>query len=253
MTLLCIDCGNTRLKWGLHDGQRWLAQGALGWNEIEHFARLLACQPRPVRAIGCNVASDAIGAAVEAAVAELGLPLRWVESRAAQCGVTNTYDNPGQLGADRWMALIGACRLHHGSCLVINAGTATTVDVLDARGVFRGGLILPGVKLMQAALAKDTARLPLATGRFSRLPLNTADAILSGCLLATAGAISRMFERIDGSAEALCLLSGGAADLLEPLLGLPLRRVDQLVLEGLACVANEHGITDSIEVPREGA
>lgn len=238
MTLLCIDCGNTRLKWGLHDGRRWLAQGALALYEIGHFSQLLASQPRPVRAMGCNVASEAIAAAVETAVSQLGLPLVWVESRAAQCGVKNSYDKPGQLGADRWMALIGAYRMHHGAALVVNAGTATTVDVLDTHGIFQGGLILPGINLMQMALARDTARLPLAAGRFSRLPRNTADAIVSGSLLATTGAISRMFEQLAGSPEALCLLSGGAADLLEPLLDLPLRRVDQLVLEGLASVAD---------------
>lgn len=238
MMLLCIDCGNTRLKWGLREGPQWQAQGALALNELEHFASLLVGQPRPDRAIGCNVASAAVGAAVELAVMQLGLPTEWAASRAEQCGVKNGYDDPAQLGADRWMALLGAHHLYRGACLVVNAGTATTVDVLDAQGIFRGGLILPGVSLMQTALARDTARLPLTAGHFSRLPRNTADAIVSGCLLATTGAIRRMFETLAGEPEALCLLSGGAASLLEPLLDLPLRRVDQLVLEGLACVAN---------------
>jgi len=238
MRLLCIDCGNTRLKWGLREGPQWQAQGALALNELEHFASLLVGQPRPNRAIGCNVASAAVGAAVELAVMQLGLPTEWAASRAEQCGVKNGYDDPAQLGADRWMALLGAHHLYRGACLVVNAGTATTVDVLDAQGIFRGGLILPGVSLMQTALARDTARLPLTAGHFSRLPRNTADAIVSGCLLATTGAIRRMFETLAGEPEALCLLSGGAASLLEPLLDLPLRRVDQLVLEGLACVAN---------------
>ncbi|MFA7270315.1 MAG: type III pantothenate kinase [Sterolibacterium sp.] len=235
--LLCIDCGNTRLKWGLHDGRRWLAQGMTALNEIDQLPRLLAGQPCPTRAFACNVASETTGAAIEMAAIKLGLELVWAESCAAQCGVKNGYDNPAQLGADRWMALIGARHLHHGACLSVNAGTATTVDLLDAEGVFQGGLILPGVNLMQVALARDTARLPLATGRFSRLPRNTADAIVSGALLATAGAITRMFEQLAPNPDAICLLSGGAAGLLEPLLNMPLRRVDNLVLEGLSCFA----------------
>ncbi|MDD5176923.1 MAG: type III pantothenate kinase [Sterolibacterium sp.] len=234
--LLCIDCGNTRIKWGFHDGQVWLVQGVLGVNEVDRLAQVFAGQPRPARAVACNVASEMTGAAVEAIVNELGLSLLWVKSSAEQCGVTNSYDDPTQLGADRWAALIGAKQVHGGACLVVNAGTATTIDILDGEGVFQGGLILPGINLMRSALASDTARLPFASGHFSLLPRNTADAIVSGSLLATTGAITRMFEHIAPTPGAKCLLSGGAAGFLKPLLNMPLHHVDNLVLEGLACI-----------------
>jgi len=232
--MLCIDCGNTRIKWGLHNGRQWLEQGALLLTEIDRLPGLFASLPLPAQVIACNVASDEVRDLVQAAVAALGLPLIWAVSRAQQCGVKNTYDDPAQLGADRWAALIGARHVHAGPCLVVNAGTATTVDVLDAEGVFQGGLILPGVSLMRTALSRDTARLPLAAGVFSPLPRNTADAIASGSLQATLGAIIRMFAQIAASPAAICLLSGGAAGALEPLLQAPLRRIDNLVLEGLA-------------------
>lgn len=234
--LLCIDCGNTRVKWGLHDDQHWLVQGALDQNETDRLAQVLAGQPRPTRAIACSVASARTGAAVEMTVNRLGLPLVWVESCAEQCGVINSYDDPTQLGADRWAALIGAHHLHGGGCLVVNAGTATTVDVIDDGGVFQGGLILPGIDMMRSALASDTARLSLAAGHFRPLPRNTADAIVSGTLAATLGAMTRMFEHVAAIPGAKCLLSGGAADFLAPLLKMPLRRVENLVLEGLACI-----------------
>jgi len=239
--LLCIDCGNTRLKWGLHDGQQWRAQGVLLPDEIVQLPQLLVSQPSPTGVIACNVSSIAIGAAIEAAVATLGVQLVWASSCTEQCGVKNAYDQPAQLGADRWLALIGARHLHQGSCLVVNAGTATTVDVLDAQGVFQGGLILPGISLMHASLARETARLPLATGHFSRLPRNTVDAIVSGSLLATTGAVSLMYEHVAADSAAICLLSGGAAGVLAPLLSMPLRHVDNLVLEGLACDAWQTG------------
>lgn len=237
--LLCIDCGNTRLKWGLHDGRQWRAQGVLMTDEIAQLPLLLASQPHPRRAVACNVASDTAGTAIETAVAQLGLELAWATSHAEQCGVKNGYDDPRQLGPDRWLALVGARHMHRGACLVVNAGTATTVDVLDAQGIFQGGLILPGINLMHAALASETARLPLAQGHFSRLPRNTADAIVSGSLLATTGAVSLMYEHVAADPAAMCLLSGGAADLLAPLLSMPLSRVDNLVLEGLSCVARQ--------------
>lgn len=232
--LLCLDCGNTRLKWGLHGGSgQWLAQGALAQADIARLTHEIKPWPQPTKIVACNVAGNKAHIAIEDCAGTIGAPLFWIESCAEQCGVKNRYDDPSQLGADRWAALIGARTAHSGACLVVNAGTATTVDVLDASGIFQGGIILPGVDLMRTSLAHNTARLPLATGGFRILPRNTVEAIASGCLLATAGAIGRMFDRISDQANALCLLSGGAADSFAALLDIPLRRIDNLVLEGL--------------------
>ncbi|MBZ0142936.1 MAG: type III pantothenate kinase [Rhodocyclaceae bacterium] len=232
--ILAIDCGNSRLKWGVHDGVRWTAQGLLDYAGLGGLAELLRAQPRAARAVACNVAGAQVGEAVEAAVAAAGLPLHWAKSQSAQHGVCNLYERPEQLGADRWAGLIGARALHPGACLVVGAGTATTVDVLDAEGGFQGGLILPGVELMRRALAVHTAQLPLADGRFAGLPRNTMDAIVSGCLQAQAGAVERMYEQVAALPGAVCLVGGGAAGQFFELLRVPKRRVDNLVLEGLA-------------------
>lgn len=231
--VLCVDCGNTRLKWGLRQDGRWLAEGAL---PVAEAGVLPAALPmRFVRVVACNVAGGQVQAQVEAAAA--GADLVWLRSGTALCGVTSRYENPQQLGADRWSALIGARSLHRGACLVVNAGTATTVDVLDEAGIFQGGLILPGLQLMRAALAGNTADLPLAQGVFRELPRNTDDAIASGCLQATLGAVERLFAPMADDPAACCLLSGGAAGELEPWMKIPHRRIGNLVLEGLAVVA----------------
>jgi type III pantothenate kinase len=228
--LLCLDAGNTRLKFGLFDGGRWLLQDALDYAAFDGLpARLPAS---PTRIVACNVAGQAVRQRIEALAAGLGLPLTWLCSTAAACGVTNSYDTPEQLGADRWAALIGARALHGGACVVAVAGTATTIDALDASGRFRGGLILPGLALMRAALAGNTAGLPHASGNFRRVPTNTDDAIVSGAIHATLGAIARM--RATLGANVACLLSGGAAAELAPHLEPPQRPIDNLVLEGLA-------------------
>ncbi len=237
--ILAIDCGNTRLKWGVHDGARWLAQGLLDYAELPGLADLLRVQPRASRAVVCNVAGAQAGDAVLSALTLLGMPLLEVKSQSAQCGVRNLYDYPEQLGADRWAALIGAHALHDGACLAVCAGTATTVDVLDAEGNFQGGLILPGVQLMCRALAAGTAQLPIADGNFAGLPRNTMSAIVSGCLHAQVGAIERMFEQVASHPAAACLVSGGAAGEFFDLLRAPKRRIDNLVLEGLARIGRE--------------
>jgi type III pantothenate kinase len=228
--MLCLDAGNTRLKYGLHDGTAWRVQGAVGYAEFDQLALRLPAAPG--RIIACNVAGPAVAAQIEHFSAQLARPLTWFASGAEYGGVTNGYTQPTQLGADRWAALIGARALQPGAVLVVLAGTATTIDLLDEHGVFRGGLILPGLALMRQALARNTAALPGAGGHFSMLPINTADAIVSGALEATLGAIERMARRLV-SADFCCLLSGGAAGELLPCFNLPVRTIDHLVLEGL--------------------
>ena len=105
-----------------------------------------------------------------------------------------------------------------------------------AKGHFRGGLILPGLNLMRTALAGNTADLPLAAAAHDTIPTDTDSAIVSGSLEATVGAIERMYLRLQDD-SAVCLLSGGAAAELQPLLQIPLQSVEDLVLKGLARIA----------------
>jgi type III pantothenate kinase len=162
----------------------------------------------------------------------------WLRGEAERCGVKSLYDRPEQLGADRWAALVAARGLHSGACLVVNAGTATTVDMLSAEGVFLGGAILPGVELMRFVLHEHTGRLPIQEGSFRDAPRNTVDAIETGCRHAQAGAIERMyrsFREMDGNP--LCIISGGAGRALTDQISAPRRYVENLVLDGLARIA----------------
>lgn len=237
--IFCIDSGNTRLKWGLHDGSSWRAQGALAQNEIARLAELAGQWPVPQKIMVANVAGDAVAHAIVAALAAWKVEPCFVRSEARRAGVSNGYTNPAQLGVDRWCALIGARRQTQAPVVVVGAGTATTIDTLDENGHFLGGFILPGFDLMRAALAKNTANLPWADGEWQAYPRCTDDAIASGCIEAQAGAIERAFERIAGHPGATCLLSGGAAEMLENRLRCPHRRSDHLVLEGLRTLAVE--------------
>ncbi len=228
--LLCLDAGNTRLKFGLRDSATWRAQGALDYADVTTLPQRL---PAPAaRIVACNVAGDPARRRIETLAAQLRIPLDWLTSSASACDVSNGYDTPQQLGADRWAALIGARALHADACVVVMAGTATTIDALDAQGRFRGGLILPGLAMMRSALARNTADLPDANGHYRQLATNTDDAIVSGALHATLGAIERVRATLE--AGATCLLSGGAAVELAPFVATPCRSIDNLVLEGLA-------------------
>jgi type III pantothenate kinase len=233
--ILAIDAGNSRVKWGWHDGRAWhglatvsLVEFAAASHDVNPFA---ATHADPDRIVISNVAGDGAHQLIVnwTSIFEVG-PI-WVRGEAECCGVTSLYEHPEQLGPDRWAALVAARALEAGACLVVNAGTATTVDALSADGRFLGGLILPGVDLMRFVLHEHTGRLPIQEGALRDTPRNTIDAIESGCRQAQAGAVERMYRLVGGRGP--CLVSGGAALRLIEMLDIPCRYVENLVLEGL--------------------
>ncbi|NMG36725.1 type III pantothenate kinase [Azoarcus sp. TTM-91] len=237
--ILLLDVGNTRIKWRLQAATAGAPpqEGNLGHDELAGLAELLAAHPAIQRIVGSNVAGPTVAAEIARLAGARRITPEWVRPSAAQCGVRNHYLLPETLGADRWAALIGARATHTGPVLVATAGTATTLDLLDGEGNFLGGAILPGVELMRRALAGNTAQLPLADGNYSETPRSTADAIHSGVLHAQAGAVERMFRQIAHQPAALCLLGGGAANAFSKLLQIPLRRTENLVLDGLGLIS----------------
>ncbi len=236
--ILALDAGNTRIKWGLYQpDQGWLAHGALAHGAFGELAALVRRHGQPAAVAASNVAGPIVAEELQALAATWGLPLQRVASQASQCGVINQYREPARLGADRWAALIGARHLHPGPCLVVSAGTATTVDLLAADGCFLGGLILPGLDLMRHALAANTAQLAYADGCFTPQPRSSEDAIYSGCVTAQLGAIERMYRQLPSGPDTLCLLTGGTAPALAPHLAIPHRVEERLVLEGVVRVA----------------
>lgn len=238
--ILAIDAGNTRIKWGLHDGQTWLAHGQCTHREIGAFAGALDQLPAPQKIVLSNVAGAQLQATLEHALARYPITVQRVAARASQCGVRNGYAAPEQLGADRWAALIGAHQLGADPALVVNAGTAVTVDALY-QGAFLGGIILPGYRMMGEMLQQGTAALATPPGKFSAWPDNTADALQSGRMLAISGAVMRLRAQLRSHAGAMpeLIISGGDATTLATHLPQPQRVVENLILEGLRCIARE--------------
>jgi type III pantothenate kinase len=239
MRILAVDAGNSRIKWGVHEDGSWSTQGWVPTDRANRLVHAWARLETPDAIIAANVAGPRVGRALAAAARCFRRRMRLIRSAAAQCGVRNSYANPRQLGADRWAALIGAWNLHHGACVVVNAGTTVTVDALDGGGVFLGGMIVAGADLMREALARNTARLRPRSGRFAYFPSRTVDAIESGAVNALAGAVERMvrFMRQAGAEAPLTVLSGGAAQVIAPQLNGAVEVVDNLVLEGLVRIA----------------
>jgi type III pantothenate kinase len=195
--------------------------------------------PPGTRALGSNVGGPAVQTFLYEACARHDLVLSLIAARGEQLGVTSHYRDPAQLGSDRWAALVAARHASPSNQLVVNAGTALTVDALRADGVFAGGLIVPGPALMRRSLGAATAQLRLTDGIFEPFPRSTPDAITTGSVQAAIGAIERMRDAMTaaGFAPQRIVLSGGGAPELEPHLPMPVTLNDNLVLDGLALIA----------------
>ena len=249
MTFMAIDVGNTRLKWALFDDHRpgatLIAHGA---EFLDHIDRLAegpwAELPPPQHVLGCVVAGDAAKRRVEEQLELWDVTPRWVVSSAEEAGLSNGYDHPTRLGADRWVAMVGA--RHHvlsrgpaRPLVVVMVGTAVTVECIDAQGRFLGGLILPGHGIMLRALETGTAGLHVPTGEVRLFPTNTSDALTSGGTYAIAGAVERMYQHLlqHTGQEPACIMTGGAGWKMAPSMTRPFELVDNLIFDGLLEIA----------------
>ncbi len=253
MSLLAIDIGNTRLKWALYAqpraGAALLAQGAEFLDNIGKLAEgAWQGAPRPDHMLGCTVAAEAVKRCVQEQIEECwDVAPRWVYSSAAEAGLTNGYDHPTRLGADRWVAMIGAWHRMLAQeaaprpLVVVMVGTAVTVEAVDAQGRFLGGIILPGHGIMLRALEAGTAGLHVPTGEVREFPTNTSDALTSGGTFAIAGAVERMVQHVRRhcAAEPACFMTGGAGWKMAPSMSVPFQLAESLIFDGLLQVAQE--------------
>ena len=245
--LLVVDIGNTRTKWALADDSGKLSPMEICLNANIAKANFPTAQAQS--AVIANVAGEAMAQQLN----ELLRPLEphFISASAQACGVKNSYQNT--LGADRWAALVAAWRNTKHPTLVVNAGTAITIDCIGKEGTFLGGTIMPGLRLMHESLSKNTAQLRVDDASVSDFnvdfPANTQDGIQTGCLNAVAGAIYLMQKRLEKHSGWLpkLIISGGdalkiAKALNTPILNISPKQViitENLVLQGLVLLSEE--------------
>jgi type III pantothenate kinase len=269
MTLLAIDVGNTRLKWAIYShaqpGAELLASGAEFLEQIENLAEgawaNVPAKDAPIKMIGCIVAGDALRQRVQEQIMERwDLHPQWVLSSQQEAGLVNGYDSPMRLGADRWVAMIGAWHrmmaVHAAApkpMVVVMVGTAVTVEAIGvqrspdgtSQGKFLGGFILPGHGIMLKALESGTAGLHVPTGEVTEFPTNTSDALTSGGTYAIAGAVRRMRHHVQNRCgqDPVLYMTGGAGWKMHPWLGLDdVELVDNLIFDGLLEIAKFRGL-----------
>jgi type III pantothenate kinase len=237
---LLIDLGHTRLKWAwAGDGRVQRGGAADSHGDLLKVPEALARQAGgPPEQIG--VAAVARAPQTPELLHRLQRLLGTVPTlltTTPRCGrVICGYDHPSSLGVDRWAAVIGAWRRAPGrAAVVVDAGSALTMDILAADGRHLGGSIAPGLALARAAFYSRTGRTEQA-GQADRAGFarNTGDAVASGTLLGMAGAVEAVWRRYASSVpQPLLWVTGGDANELSGALDVAHDVVPDLVFEGM--------------------
>lgn len=248
-TCLDIDIGNTRTKWRFGD-----QRGALPTPELPTPALLAPALPGLDRDAPSRVRISSVRGdrrRIDAAVTErFGVSAEFAATAKSAYGLTCAYEDPSQLGVDRWLAMLAAWCAHRRPLLVCDAGTAITLDWVDGRGFHLGGYIAPGFALMRRALRQETRDVrpsEFVDERCTEHPLtpgvNTGQAVDAGTLAMAVGMVEAALRRVP---EATLVLTGGDANILCAGLaatndpqgnsprGIEIERVADLVLDGLA-------------------
>jgi type III pantothenate kinase len=240
--IIDIDIGNTRAKYRVSNTDSVAAFAST--QVCAHVDLLAVLRSLPLQEVTAvriaSVAARDVAATVVRDIAQRSSASVVLVNAEAECaGVTNSYAEPQRLGVDRWLAMIAAYNRWRGPCVVIDAGSALTLDVVDAAGVHQGGWIVPGLGMLRSALIAGTAAVRFDTDAPASLSLgcNTSSAVHNGTLSMTVvwlnASVTALLEKYVGAHIVLC---GGDANRLRSYLSFDALDWPDIVLDGLALI-----------------
>ncbi len=240
--ILEIDWGNTRFKWRLRNESVTLAAGAVDASDRAALHSELTRCPQPAALFVASVRPAEDEQWLKAwALKVWQLTPCFAMPRLHQAGVRCGYSDPTSLGPDRWVALLAAWRREKRALILVQAGTALTVDLLDGSGQHLGGYIGPGWQLMRRSLLRDTARVRVSTESMVAPNVspgrNTASAVDSALSAMALGLVRVALEQLNEPSPAI-VLAGGNAERLHPYFPQAVLWPD-IVLDGLSLACSE--------------
>ncbi|MBX2809909.1 MAG: type III pantothenate kinase [Cellvibrionaceae bacterium] len=189
--ILDVDMGNTRLKWRLRQQADIICRGAIMNDDIDTlFDERVFRQSTPLKVYVASVVPQYQSRFDRQCQKHWGVRPVYAVVEPRYINLINGYDDIAQMGVDRWLAMVAAYTHQAKPCLVIACGSATTADIIDAKGCHLGSYIAPGLDLMRKALCRDTHRIKLDRVDYSRrlsMGTSTKDAVASGLLAMQAG------------------------------------------------------------------
>jgi type III pantothenate kinase len=232
--ILCIDAGNSRIKWRLTDNGQQQAQGTQLTSEVVDGKNIDFYNIKPPSEVRiASVAGDKIVELLrEQLVKQFSVPIRLARVSATVGELSGAYEEPQTLGIDRWLAIAAAHQQYQEPIMVIDAGSAITIDIVGPGGQHIGGYIAPGLRLMHDALWDNTSDVRVVGSGTEELWLpgkNTQQAVNKGCLLAAVSTI----ESLASQFPVRIVITGGDAKILMQAISLNAESHSNLVLDGM--------------------
>ena len=251
MLLLAIDIGNTQTVLGVYDGRTLLHMWRLSTNKVETSDELLL-KAMPLLE-SANIAAAELDGSIIASVVP-SLTAAWKRALLSLLGCEpivcsaetagtlfdTTYPNPSEIGADRIADAVAARDRYGAPVIVVDLGTATNLEVIDAQGCFVGGIIAPGLETSAAALFAHATKLPTIdlVDPGSVIGKNTIHAMQSGIVYGEADRIDGFVRRVFAELgyETPVVATGGLATTMAPLCETVTHVNPELTLEGLRLI-----------------
>ncbi|MDA7826146.1 type III pantothenate kinase [Porticoccaceae bacterium] len=232
--ILVIDAGNSRIKWRLTDRHQIVAEGGqLTPRALEDEIFSLSDMQPPSEIRIASVAGDkVVDWLYQQLRKQFDGPIRLAQVASTLGELSCAYEDPKSLGIDRWLAIAAAYNQYNEPLLVIDAGSAITMDIIGPGGQHVGGYIAPGLTLMHDALWKNTSDVRVVGSGSEELWLpgkNTQQAVNRGCLLAAVSTI----ESLAAQFPVRIVITGGDAKILIQAMSLSANNHANLVLDGL--------------------
>jgi len=243
---LLVDCGNSFVKWAQDSDEELILKNQCHSSSAASLPELWKNYDTPARVLVANVAGDRVENKIKKAVNLLwNINVEFVKSSKCCCNLTSSYHIPGQLGVDRWMAMLSAFKTTPGSVIVVDCGTAVTIDLVNDEGVFIGGAIMPGLNMAFQSLRAGTdavEHINSANNDTRPVAQSTEDGVATGVLYGLCGGIEKVVREqalLVGDTPTV-FLTGGDAEALLPYLTMPVVLQSDLVLQGLQIVASNN-------------
>ena len=229
--ILDIDAGNTRIKWRVLDQGRAISCGDQLTESVRQLAALDITDAESIQRI--RLSSVAGSDIIESLQNQFNCPLEFAVVDESAAGIICGYKDYQQLGVDRWLAVIAAHKKTADSLIVIDAGSAVTIDIVGAQGAHQGGYIVPGLRLMHQALWQGTEHIKVEAKSVANITTpgrSTDDAVDKGCLLLLVSTIESLVNQYGCK----LVITGGDGLMLRDQLSVQADYYPDLVLEGLA-------------------
>lgn len=249
--ILELDVGNTRIKWRLLAADTLLPLNTGHVSDLQQLQRVTELQVGISFARMCSVRGGELNQQIEQWVRDqYGIELQRAAVMVSRGGVSNQYADVSRLGIDRWLAMLAAYRRAGGACMVIDSGTAFTLDVVDAQGQHKGGYIIPGLGLMRSSLEAHTAirLMENYSGDSRELGHSTDAAVFNGTLSALLATVELQRQALQAQGSVKIYFAGGDAELLHSLADIEGSEVvSTLVFDGLDVACPRPGSSERQE------